>query len=57
MKTVISKIKTSYGLDDRMIINFRDLFVVKYSEEIQNKLDLHYDGSFLSINILNLIFI
>lgn len=52
MKTVISKIKISYGLDDKMIINFRDLFVVKYSTNAQKSLDMHHDGSFLSFNIL-----
>ena len=35
-----------------MLFNINDLFIVKYDEATQNKLDLHQDGSFLSINIL-----
>ena len=35
-----------------MSFNIKDLFVVKYDEQMQNSLELHNDGSFLSINIL-----
>ena len=49
---IFNKIKKSYSLNDKILFNITDLFVVKYNEKIQNKLDLHQDGSFLSINIL-----
>ena len=52
MKTIVAKIKKSYCLDDKIIVNFRDLFVVKYTDNAQNHLDMHHDGSFLSFNIL-----
>jgi hypothetical protein len=50
---IFNKIKKSYCFTEEVFFNITDLFVVKYNEEIQNKLDLHYDGSFLSINILD----
>jgi hypothetical protein len=49
---IFNKIKKSYCFTEEVSFNIKDLFVVKYNEEIQNKLDLHHDGSFLSINIL-----
>lgn len=49
---IFDKIKKSYCFTEEVSFNIKDLFVVKYNEEIQNKLDLHHDGSFLSINIL-----
>ncbi len=49
---IFDKIKKSYCLTDEVMFNINDLFIVKYNEETQNKLDLHFDGSFLSINIL-----
>ncbi len=52
MNTIVAKIKKSYCLDDKIIVNFRDLFVVKYTDNAQNHLDMHHDGSFLSFNIL-----
>jgi hypothetical protein len=49
---IFNKIKKSYCLTDEVLFNIKDLFIVKYDEATQNKLDLHQDGSFLSINIL-----
>jgi len=52
LKTITGRVSASYGLDDKMIINVKDLFVVKYSHEAQNQLEMHCDGSFLSFSIL-----
>jgi len=52
LKIITSKIKKSYGLNDEIVIDYRDLFIVKYKEDQQNFLELHKDGSFLSFNIL-----
>ena len=49
---IFNKIKKSYCFTEEVIFNIKDLFIVKYNEETQNKLDLHQDGSFLSINLL-----
>ncbi len=49
---IFDKIKKSYFFTEEISFNICDLFVVKYNEQMQNKLDLHHDGSFLSINIL-----
>ena len=52
MNTVCNKVKKSYGLNESITIDVKDLFVVKYKDNAQNHLDLHCDGSFLSFNIL-----
>jgi hypothetical protein len=52
MNTVSNKVKKSYGLNESITIDVKDLFVVKYKDNAQNYLDLHSDGSFLSFNIL-----
>ena len=52
LKTITGRVSASYGLDDKMIINIKDLFVVKYSDDAQNQLEMHCDGSFLSFSIL-----
>jgi hypothetical protein len=52
LKTITNKISLSYGLHDDMTINIKDLFVVKYSHDAQNQLEMHTDGSFISFNIL-----
>lgn len=52
METVVKKVKKSYCLQENMIINIVDLFVVKYEHSAQNYLDIHCDGSFFSFNIL-----
>jgi hypothetical protein len=49
---IFNKIKKSYCFTENVVFNIKDLFIVKYHEETQNKLDLHHDGSFLSINLL-----
>jgi hypothetical protein len=49
---IFNKIKKSFCFTDEVTFDIRDLFVVKYHEQTQNKLDLHCDGSFLSINVL-----
>lgn len=49
---IFNKIKKSYCFTEEVSFNIKDLFIVKYDEQMQNKLDLHHDGSFLSINIL-----
>lgn len=49
---IFNKIKKSYSFTEEVSFNIKDLFIVKYDEQMQNKLDLHHDGSFLSINIL-----
>lgn len=52
LKTITGKIKKSYGLNDEIVIDYRDLFIVKYKEGQQNFLEIHQDGSFLSFNVL-----
>ena len=52
LKTIAGRVSASYGLDDKMIINIKDLFVVKYSDDAQNQLEMHCDGSFLSFSLL-----
>jgi hypothetical protein len=52
LKTITNKISTSYCLHDDMVIDIKDLFVVKYSHDAQNYLEMHTDGSFISFNIL-----
>lgn len=49
----ISKIiKQSYGIDDSIVLDINDIFIVKYKHDEQNSLDLHEDGSFITFNIL-----
>jgi len=52
LETITKKIHKSYCLQENMILNVVDLFVVKYKDIEQNYLDMHHDGSFLSFNIL-----
>jgi hypothetical protein len=53
LQTILSKIKRSYGLNgDGIILDIVDLFVVKYSHDAQNQLDMHCDGSFISFGVL-----
>ena len=49
---IFLKIKTAYNLNDTINFNINDLFIVKYEEGIQNELEIHTDGSFITINIL-----
>ena len=52
LKMITEKIKKSYGLLDEIMIDYVDLFIVKYKYDDQNFLEIHKDGSFLSFNIL-----
>jgi len=52
LNTIIGKIKESYGLNEEIIFDIKDLFVVKYKHDEQNHLELHHDESFISFNIL-----
>ena len=52
LKTITGRVSASYGLDDKMVINVKDLFVVKYSDDAQNQLEMHCDDSFMSFSIL-----
>lgn len=51
-QTIFQKIHTYYCLPKNTELNIVDLFIVKYSENAQNMLDLHHDGSFLTVNLL-----
>lgn len=50
--TIMDKLSKSYNLDKNITLNIRDLFVVKYSHDAQNSLEMHKDGSVLSFSIL-----
>lgn len=52
LKIITEKIKKSYGLNDDISLDYKDLFIVKYKHGDQNFLEIHKDGSFLSFNIL-----
>jgi hypothetical protein len=52
LKVIGDKIKKSYGLNDEIMLDFKDLFIVKYLHNDQNFLEIHKDGSFISFNIL-----
>ena len=52
LKVIGDKIKKSYGLSNEIMLDFKDLFVVKYQHDDQNFLEIHKDGSFISFNIL-----
>jgi len=49
---IIKKIKTSYGLNNEIQFDFKDLFIVKYKHDEQNFLEMHSDGTIISFNIL-----
>ena len=49
---IIKIIKESYNLHDDINFILSDIFIVKYNEKQQSFLEMHTDGSFLSINIL-----
>jgi hypothetical protein len=50
--TILDKLSKSYNLGKNITLNIRDLFVVKYSHDAQNFLEMHKDGSILSFSIL-----
>jgi len=51
LKSIFNKISEEYFLPDFVGYNVVDLFIVKYSENNQDSLNLHRDGSFLTFNI------
>ena len=51
-KKIVKIIKESYNLHDDIDFVLNDIFIVKYNEKQQSFLEMHTDGSFLSINIL-----
>lgn len=51
-ENIFNKISKAYCLPDDTNYNIIDMFIVKYHHEYQNELELHHDGSFLSLNIL-----
>ena len=56
--TIINKIVSSYNLNNfdsscnNVIVDIADLFVVKYTHNAQNSLEMHKDSSFFSFSIL-----
>ena len=52
LKTIMKRISISYDLHNDMTMDVKDLFVVKYSHDAQNHLEMHKDGSTISFNIL-----
>jgi hypothetical protein len=52
LTTIIKKIKKSYNLDDEVLFDVNELFVVKYEHDKQNNLEMHNDVSFFLFNIL-----
>lgn len=49
---IFSKINNSYCISSKTKYNILDLFIVKYEKDKQNSLELHHDGSFLTVNLL-----
>jgi len=52
LSQIMTKISGSYELRDDISLNIRELCVVKYSHDMQNSLEMHSDGSFVSFSIL-----
>jgi predicted 2-oxoglutarate/Fe(II)-dependent dioxygenase YbiX len=52
LTTIIEKIKKSYNLDDEVLFDVNELFVVKYEHDKQNNLEMHNNVSFFLFNIL-----
>ena len=52
LQTILYKVQKSYGLSEGILFNVNEMFVVKYKDDEQNHLEMHYDGSFISFNIL-----
>ena len=52
LKTITNKIHISYGLHPDMSIDINDLFVVKYSYDKQNTVEMPNNSSFFLFNIL-----
>jgi len=49
---IIKKIKKSYCLHDNITFDIKDIFVVKYEVGYQDHLEIHSDGSTITVNIL-----
>jgi hypothetical protein len=52
LPNIMNKIYKYYCIPESIETNILDLFIVKYEEGYQNKLDMHTDGSFLTFNIM-----
>lgn len=52
LQIISEKIKKSYCLNNETVIDFKDLFIVKYKHDEQNFLEMHKDTSIVSFNIL-----
>ena len=52
LQSIIVKIQDSYGLNEGILFNIKEMFVVKYKHDEPNHLEMHNDGSFISFNIL-----
>ena len=52
LNTIIGKLHKSYGLNNDVLFDIKDLFIVKYKHDEQNHLEMHSDTSFISFNIL-----
>ena len=49
---IIKKIKKSYCLSENIMFNIQDIFIVKYEVGRQDHLEMHTDGSSITVNIL-----
>jgi hypothetical protein len=49
---IMNKIKKSYCLNENITFNIRDIFIVKYEVGYQDHLEMHTDGSSITVNIL-----
>ena len=49
---IFNKINKSYCISSKTKYNILDLFIVKYEKDKQTSLELHHDGSFLTVNLL-----
>jgi len=52
LQNIIRKIYKCYCIPESTELNILDLFIVKYEEGFQNKLETHTDGSFLTFSIM-----
>jgi hypothetical protein len=52
LKTITNKISISYGLHDDMLVDIKDLFVIKYTDYKQNSLEMNCDDTFISFSVL-----
>jgi hypothetical protein len=52
IQNIMSKIYRSYCIPEIATMNIVDLFVVKYDEKLQTKLDFHTDVSFITFSIM-----